>query len=193
MAGTNAKHKVRGSKRGCDKGEQPVQHPRMILRRHDCDRDERLILLAQAMSRPDRSAILRGVSVILNGTHLRCGSDAFHPHKLGKTFGSRPSYRRLRIEVVSALLGHSHFGISATTRSCLTRRFGARCSRHTRFRNEPGGPLRSPGRAHKKRYSTSLRTPKSGRFGTPGPELLAERLRDHQNHQDGEDVLSRRR
>jgi integrase/recombinase XerC len=38
--------------------------------------------------------------------------DRLHPHKLRKTFGSDLLNRRLRIEVVSALLGHSHVGIT---------------------------------------------------------------------------------
>lgn len=38
--------------------------------------------------------------------------DRLHPHKLRKTFGSNLLNRRLRIEVVSALLGHSHVGIT---------------------------------------------------------------------------------
>jgi integrase/recombinase XerC len=44
---------------------------------------------------------------------VRAGlQDRLHPHKLRKTFGSDLLNRQLRIEVVSALLGHSHVGIT---------------------------------------------------------------------------------
>jgi integrase len=44
---------------------------------------------------------------------IRAGlEERLHPHKLRKTFGSDLLNRQLRIEVVAALLGHSHVGIT---------------------------------------------------------------------------------